>query len=85
MCPREKLAGAPAKMMTAARAAELILKGVSRNQALIVFPASIRWGRRACQLFPHLLDGYLLRQMREWRRYRPAAPASPQPDITSPR
>jgi NAD(P)-dependent dehydrogenase (short-subunit alcohol dehydrogenase family) len=83
--PREKLAGAPAKMMTAARAAELILKGVSRNQALIVFPASIRWGRRACQLFPHLLDGYLLRQMREWRRYRPAAPASPQPDITSPR
>jgi short chain dehydrogenase/Phage integrase family len=41
----EQLAGAPAKMMPAARAAEVILDGVARNQALIVFPASIRWAR----------------------------------------
>jgi len=70
--PREQLAGAPARMLTAARAADLILAGVSRNQALIVFPASIRWGRRLSHVFPHLFDRFLLRQMREWRTYRPA-------------
>ena len=83
--PREQLAGAPAKMMTAARAAQLILDGVSGNQALIIFPASIRWGRRAYHVFPRLFDRYLLRQMRQWRTYRPAAPVSPQPDTTPPR
>ena len=38
--PLEQLAGAPAKMMQAARAAEVILDGVAHNQALIVFPAN---------------------------------------------
>jgi hypothetical protein len=55
------------------RAAQIILDGVARNQAAIVFPASIRWARRACRLSPRLSDGYLLRQMRESRRYRTAA------------
>jgi NAD(P)-dependent dehydrogenase (short-subunit alcohol dehydrogenase family) len=82
--PREKLAGAPAKMLTAAQAAELILEGVTRNHALIVFPASIRWGRRAYHIAPRPFDRYLLRQMREWRKYRPAAPVSPHPDTRSP-
>jgi NAD(P)-dependent dehydrogenase (short-subunit alcohol dehydrogenase family) len=71
--PREKLAGAPAKMMTAERAARLILDGVARNKALIIFPASIRWARRVSHVFPHLFDRYLLRQMRQWRTYRPNA------------
>lgn len=62
-----------AKMMTAERAARAILEGVTRNKALIVFPASIRWGRRISLVFPHLFDGYLRRQMRQWRSYRPAA------------
>ena len=44
--PREQVAGAPAKMMEPERAAQVILAGVARNKALIVFPASIRWGRR---------------------------------------
>jgi NAD(P)-dependent dehydrogenase (short-subunit alcohol dehydrogenase family) len=69
---REQLAGAPAKMMDPARAARVILDGVARNKAMIVFPASIRWARRAERLFPGLSDGILLRQMRESRRYRTA-------------
>jgi len=70
--PREQLAGAPAKMMEPERAAQVILAGVDRNKAMIVFPASIRWGRRLDRLFPGLSNRILLRQMRESRRYRTA-------------
>jgi NAD(P)-dependent dehydrogenase (short-subunit alcohol dehydrogenase family) len=70
--PREQVAGAPAKMMEPERAAQVILDGVARNKALIVFPASIRWARRADRLFPGLSNKILLRQMRELRRYRTA-------------
>jgi NAD(P)-dependent dehydrogenase (short-subunit alcohol dehydrogenase family) len=70
--PREQLAGAPATMMDPARAAQVILDGVARNRAMIVFPASIRWARRADRLFPGLSDRLLLRQMRALRRYRTA-------------
>ena len=70
--PREQLAGAPAKMMEPGRAAQVILDGVARNKALIVFPAAIRWGRRLDRLLPGLSDRILLRQMRELRRYRTA-------------
>jgi NAD(P)-dependent dehydrogenase (short-subunit alcohol dehydrogenase family) len=68
--PPEQLAGAPAKMMEPGRAAQVILDGVARNKAMIVFPASIRWARRADRLFPGLSDRILLREMRESRRYR---------------
>ena len=70
--PREQLAGAPAKMMEPSQAAQVILDGVARNQAVIAFPASIRWARRAYRLFPHLIERELLRQLRELRRYRTA-------------
>jgi hypothetical protein len=70
--PPEQVAGAPAKMMEPERAARIILDGVARNKAMIVFPASIRWARRADRLFPRLSDRILLRQMREFRRYRTA-------------
>jgi NAD(P)-dependent dehydrogenase (short-subunit alcohol dehydrogenase family) len=70
--PREQLAGAPAKMMEPGRAAQVILDGVARNKAMIIFPASIRWARRADRLFPGLSDRILLREMRESRRYRTA-------------
>jgi NAD(P)-dependent dehydrogenase (short-subunit alcohol dehydrogenase family) len=81
--PREQLAGAPAKMMEASRAAQLILDGVARNKAVIVFPASIRGVRRAYQFLPGLIDRELLRQWRKLRKYRTPAPASPEPGITS--
>jgi NAD(P)-dependent dehydrogenase (short-subunit alcohol dehydrogenase family) len=78
----EQLHGAPAKMMQAARAAEVILDGVARNQALIVFPASIRWARRAYHLFPRLIDRELLRQFRQrQQRYRATAPVAREPDV----
>jgi len=74
---REQVHGAPAKMMEPARAAQVILDGVARNRALIVFPASIRWARRASFLLPQLGDQILLRQMRKSRIYRTAEPVSP--------
>jgi NAD(P)-dependent dehydrogenase (short-subunit alcohol dehydrogenase family) len=70
---REQAAGAPAKMMEPARAAQVILSGVARNQAVIAFPASIRWARRAYRLFPRVFERELLRRWRELRRYRTAA------------
>jgi NAD(P)-dependent dehydrogenase (short-subunit alcohol dehydrogenase family) len=70
--PREQVAGAPAKMMEPERAAQVILDGVARNKAMIVFPASIRWGRRLDRFLPGLSDRILQRQMRELRRYRTA-------------
>ena len=70
--PREQVAGAPAKMMEPERAAQVILDGVARNQALIVFPAAIRWARRLDRVAPGISDRILLRQMRRTRRYRTA-------------
>ena len=81
---REQVAGAPAKMMDPARAAQVILDGVARNKALIVFPAAIRWGRRLDRLFPGLSDRIQLRQMRESRRYRTAESDSAAPSRTIP-
>ena len=75
--PREQLAGAPAKMMAPSHAAQVILDGVARNKALIVFPTSIRWARRVTYFFPGLSDRILVRQMRQSRKYRTAAAAAP--------
>ncbi len=75
---REKLAGAPATMMEPSRAAQLILDGVARNQALIVFPASVRWLRRASQLFPGLIERALLRQFRQRQQRARAAGLVPR-------
>jgi hypothetical protein len=66
--------------MEPARAAQVILGGVARNQALIVFPASIRWARRLYSLLPRLIEREILRQFRQRRqRYQPAAPDSLKP------
>jgi NAD(P)-dependent dehydrogenase (short-subunit alcohol dehydrogenase family) len=78
----EQVAGAPAKMMDPARAAQVILDGVARNKALIVFPAVIRWARRLDRLLPGLSDRIQLRQMRESRRYRTAESDSAPPART---
>ena len=72
--PREEMAGAPTKMMEPEQAARVILNGVARNKALIVFPAAIRWGRRIDRLLPGISNRILLRQMRHQRRYRTAEP-----------
>jgi NAD(P)-dependent dehydrogenase (short-subunit alcohol dehydrogenase family) len=74
---REQAAGAPAKMMDPDRAARVILDGVARNRAMIVFPVSMRWAWRALRLFPRLADRRLLQQMRKDRTYRTAETVSP--------
>jgi NAD(P)-dependent dehydrogenase (short-subunit alcohol dehydrogenase family) len=68
--PSEQPTDAPAKMMAVGRAAELILSGVARNDALIVFPASMRWGRIGYTLFPRLIEREFLRQYRQRHRHR---------------
>jgi len=81
---REKLAGAPAKMMEPSRAAQVILDGVARNKALIVFPASVRWLRRANQIFPGLSERGLLRQFRQRQQWmRAAGIVAREPDIAA--
>jgi NAD(P)-dependent dehydrogenase (short-subunit alcohol dehydrogenase family) len=71
--PREQaLARLPRHMMEAEHAAHVILGGVSRNQAVIVFPASMRWICRLYRFFPRLTDGVWLTLMREFRKYRGA-------------
>ena len=62
-----------AMMMEPPRAAQVILDGVEKNQA-IVFPASIRWVWRAYRIAPalisRLLAPLLRKRIRELRSYR---------------
>jgi NAD(P)-dependent dehydrogenase (short-subunit alcohol dehydrogenase family) len=58
------------KAVDASQAARTILRGVSRNQAVIVFPAPIRLYWRLYRLCPRLIDRILLRHMRALRNYR---------------
>ena len=46
-------------MMEPPRAAQVILDGVEKNQAVIVFPASIRWVWRAYRIAPALISRLL--------------------------
>jgi NAD(P)-dependent dehydrogenase (short-subunit alcohol dehydrogenase family) len=56
--------------ITAPAAARTILRGVSRNRALIIFPASVRWIWRVCRLSPALMYWVSLYRMRMFRRIR---------------
>ena len=73
--PQDKMSsGLPARMVEPPRAAQVILDGVEKNQAVIVFPASIRWVWRAYRIAPtlisRLLTPLLLKRIRELRSYR---------------
>ena len=73
--PREVVNRTPGrvKMIEAAEAARVILRGVERNQAVIAFPRYIRWAWRAACLFPRVLDRAAPREVRELRSYRTVA------------
>jgi NAD(P)-dependent dehydrogenase (short-subunit alcohol dehydrogenase family) len=58
------------KVIEPAQAAQAILSGVARNQALIVFPGYVRLAWRAYRLFPRVIERGIPRQVREARRYR---------------
>jgi NAD(P)-dependent dehydrogenase (short-subunit alcohol dehydrogenase family) len=69
--PADHAVRPPAKMIEAAHAARAILDGVARNQAVIVFPASIRWLRHAYRLLPGIVDHYyFLPRLRDLRKHR---------------
>ncbi len=58
------------KKMDASKAARTILGGVSRNQAIIIFPANVRLAWRLYRLSPRLVDRILLNSTRNFRKYR---------------
>jgi NAD(P)-dependent dehydrogenase (short-subunit alcohol dehydrogenase family) len=67
--PRERVT-ARFRTMHAATAARLILRGVSRNRGLIVFPVTMRIAWRLYRLFPWVSDAIGVRMMRNLRRLR---------------
>jgi NAD(P)-dependent dehydrogenase (short-subunit alcohol dehydrogenase family) len=69
---RERLLGAPARMMPADQAARVIMSGVARNTAVIVFPANIRWVRRLYLVSPRPVEQSLARKWRQVRAHRAA-------------
>jgi hypothetical protein len=60
-------------MIEAAQAAQVILDGVARNQAVMAFPGYIRLAWRAYRLFPRVVERGMPRQVREERTYRTSA------------
>jgi len=68
--PERRAALIPRKMMEASDAARTILDGVSRNQAIIAFPAGVHLVWRLYRLSPRLLDRLLLNSVRNFRKYR---------------
>jgi len=75
--PREQAARKPVKMIEAAQAAVIILDGVARNHALILFPGYVRWAWRAYRIFPRAVERVFLSRVRQLRRYRTAPNATP--------
>ncbi len=69
---RQRALGAPERMMAPERAARVIMDGVARNTAVIVFPASMRWARRLYLVWPRPVEQALVRKWRGVRAYRPA-------------
>jgi len=65
-----RLSHFPIRQMSAEDAARAILRGVSRNQALIVFPAAVRWIWRVYRASPRLIYWISLRRMRMFRKLR---------------
>ncbi len=60
----------PIRQISAEAAAREILRGVSRNQALIVFPAAVRWIWRLYRALPSLIYWISIRRMRMFRKLR---------------
>lgn len=58
--------------MSAQDAARAILRGVARNQALIVFPAAVQWIWRLYRWFPRVIYRVSLHRMRMFRSIRVA-------------
>jgi NAD(P)-dependent dehydrogenase (short-subunit alcohol dehydrogenase family) len=55
---------------TAEQAVAEILRGVTRNKALIIFPAVIRWIWRIYRAFPSVIFWISIQRMRMFRKFR---------------
>ena len=60
----------PLKMMEVSKAAGAILRGVERNEAIIVFPSHALWLWRLSRLRPSLLNGIGSKMVRDFRKIR---------------
>lgn len=60
------------KAMDASEAVRIILDGVARNQAIIIFPFSVRMAWHLHKLFPRLMETAWVKRIRDLRRYRHA-------------
>ena len=58
----------PIRPIEASAAARAILEGVARNQAVIIFPAVIRWAWRVYRLIPSMAERVMLPRVRQLRR-----------------
>ena len=58
------------KRMEASRAARVILEGVSRNQAVIVFPGYARLAWLLYRIHPAFMDGLGRKAIRDFRQLR---------------
>jgi short-subunit dehydrogenase len=63
----------PFKMMEVSHAAHAILRGVERNDAIIVFPGHAIWLWRLYRLYPGLLNGMGSKLVRDFRKIRISA------------
>jgi len=67
---RECMNDIVANAMDVSKAVRIILDGVSKNKALIIFPLSIRVARHVDRLFPQLTEPLWIKVMRAFRKYR---------------
>ena len=63
--PQDKARSRLPAMMEPPQAAQVILDGLEKNQAVIVFPASIRWVWRAYRVAPALISRLLAPLLRK--------------------
>lgn len=68
---REKAASRlPDKAVSAQEAAQIILDGVAKNEAIIIFPKSVAFAWKLNRWFPKMMESVWVKRMRDFRQYR---------------
>lgn len=60
----------PKKAVSAVDAASIIVRGVEKNDAIIIFPAAVRIAWRLYRWWPKLMEKVWIKRMRDFRKYR---------------
>lgn len=67
----EKVASSqPMKPLDVLEAVKIILKGITKNKDIIIFPAPVKWAWRINRIFPRLLDNVWVNKIRKLRNLR---------------